>query len=133
MSDPLRDRIADALYTAPAVPTEAGERVARRTAEHDADAVMGVVGPEIAAYESSLMAVLQRAQDAEAELARARTDLAAEIDDMDPDHTMRNGLAEHTRDVDPGHPGNAWWRAYCEVGGMLRALAVIDHARSTDE
>lgn len=44
----LRDRIADALYTAPADPTEAGELVARRTAEHDADAVMEVVAPEIA-------------------------------------------------------------------------------------
>ncbi|GAA4928876.1 hypothetical protein GCM10023224_05270 [Streptomonospora halophila] len=73
----------------------------------------------------------QRADAAEAALARARSALAAEIDDMDPDHTMRTGLTEHTGDQ--GHPGNAWWRAYCEVGGMLRALACIDEARGTNE
>ena len=39
----LRDRIADALYTAPADPTDAAERIARRTAQRDADAVMPIV------------------------------------------------------------------------------------------
>ncbi|RCV53489.1 hypothetical protein [Marinitenerispora sediminis] len=46
-ADDLRARIAEALYVAPAEPTDAGERVARRTAGHDADAVMAVVGPEL--------------------------------------------------------------------------------------
>ena len=40
----LRNRIADALYTAPAEPTEAAEKVARRTAERDADAVIEAKG-----------------------------------------------------------------------------------------
>lgn len=44
----LRDRIADALYTAPADPTDAAERIARRTAQRDADAVMPIVN-ELAA------------------------------------------------------------------------------------
>lgn len=61
-----------------------------------------------------------------ARLAAARTGLLAEIDDMDPDHTMRDAMQDHTRDVDPAHPGNSWWRAYCEVGGMMRALACVD-------
>ncbi|WP_431870845.1 hypothetical protein [Nocardiopsis eucommiae] len=42
----LRDAIVDALYTVPADPSEASERVARRAAGHDADAVM----PALHAY-----------------------------------------------------------------------------------
>ncbi|MDT0302924.1 hypothetical protein [Streptomonospora wellingtoniae] len=128
MSD-LRDRIADALASAAMHPDPDADWT---------DAVMGVVGPEIAARENSLAdmraleAKARRERDeSRAALARARTDLAAEIDDMDPDHTMRNGITEHT--PDQGHPGNSWWRAYCEVGGMMRALAAIDEARSSNE
>ena len=71
MSD-LRDRIADALYTAPAVPTDAGERVARRHAEYDADAVMGVVGPEIAGWRAEAKRQADHVWQLECTLDRVR-------------------------------------------------------------
>lgn len=59
------------------------------------------------------------------DFARAREAIRAELDDIDPDCEMRNTHADPDRAVDPGHPGNSWWRTYCEVGGMMRALAAI--------
>lgn len=106
MSD-LRDRIADALYTAPAVPTEAGERVARRTAEHDADAVMGVVGPEIAHWRTE-------ATDG-AVMAKRRGELVRELKD-----TLAGVRALHTnshtaRGTGRFHPDPPdHWTPYCD-------------------
>lgn len=69
--------------------------------------------------------------DMAGELAQERTRIRAailyEIDDIDPDGTMRELLADTDRDGDPGHPGNSWWRAYCELAGMMRALGTIDN------
>ena len=61
------------------------------------------------------------------EVQRARAAILAEIDDMDPDGHMRHLMEDQTREGgDPGHPGNAWWRAYCHVGGLMVALACLE-------
>lgn len=105
---PLRDRIADALERAIAEPA-VSPPTSRGIAAELADAVLAAVEPDIAARDATL--------------ARVRAAVLAEIDDMDPDHTMRAALTDQT---DQGIPGNTWWRAYCEVGGMMRALNTID-------
>lgn len=62
----------------------------------------------------------------DAERARIRDAILTEIEDMGPDGAMREYLADITRDGDPGHPGNSWWRAYCHVGGLMVALACTE-------
>lgn len=61
------------------------------------------------------------------DLDRVRAAILNEIDDTDPDGRMRELLADTTREGDPGIAGNSWWRAYCELTGMMRALACIDN------
>lgn len=68
----LRDRIADALYAPPAIRTAANERFARFDAESGADAVMGVVGPEIASMWDQIDRDQHTAMDAHAALDRVR-------------------------------------------------------------
>lgn len=61
------------------------------------------------------------------ERARIRESILAEIDDRDPDGRMRTLMDEQQPGQDdPGHAGNAWWRAYCHVGGLMLALACTE-------
>lgn len=80
----LADRIAEALYTAPAAPTDAAERVARRTAARDADVVMDVVQKEL--LEAETVPLPRRHL---ADIIEALTRLAA-------DYTPARGLGEAT-------------------------------------
>lgn len=104
----------------------AGRKVAR-TLYHqqgpepsDSDPIVGLVDtPEIA--EEIVTAVNAH------ERARIRAAILAEIDDMDPDGRMRHLMEDQAREGgDPGHAGNAWWRAYCHVGGLMVALACLE-------
>jgi hypothetical protein len=59
---------------------------------------------------------------------RIRAAILTEIDDLDPDGHMRALLEDQARgEGDPGIAGNSWWRAYCELSGMMRALTCIDN------
>lgn len=87
--DALRARLAAALYTAPADPTDAAERVARRTADRDAAAVLGVVAAEASRialgltggyevlyrqHQGDLLDAENRIADLEEQLAATRTE-----------------------------------------------------------
>lgn len=122
MSD-LRDQIADAI-------ARSHLRVCGKLVPGDgydvlADAVMEVVEADAArrlAY-TERRVELARA----AERKKVRDDIEAEIDDHDPDRTMRTLMDDpQAGQGDPGHAGNSWWRAYVHVGGLLHALACAE-------
>lgn len=120
-------------YPNPPVRLRQGRRVPRhlyaQQGPHpsDTDPPVGMVDtPDLAAR--IVEAVNECADpDPEAERARIRDAILAEIDDHDPDGTMRTLMEEQQiGQGDPGHAGNAWWRAYCHIGGLMLALACID-------
>lgn len=61
------------------------------------------------------------------ERRRIRARILAEIEDHDPDSAFRelSGTRQAGQD-EPGLAGNAWWRSYCHVGGLLAALACVE-------
>lgn len=131
---PLRAKITDAVYDHP-------------RADDIVNAVMGAVEAELAGRDSRITELesrlarsqthradltrknghLQAPAGAATERGRIRAAIQAEIDDHDPDHTFRDlAASSQTGHGDPGNAGNAWWRAYVHVGGLLHALACVE-------
>lgn len=119
----LRDRIADALYTAPADPTDAAERIARRTAQRDADAVMPMITTDlgerdarIRALENTIAGRDSRITELESRLARSQThraDLTRENGYLQAlaateltRHDQGHGLYDHETTTAPTHGGH---------------------------
>lgn len=129
MSD-LRDQIADAIARSHL--QACGKLIPGDEYDMLADAAMEVVEADAArrlAY-TERRVELARA----AERKKIRGGILAEVDDHDPDRTMRTLMDDpQAGQGDPGHAGSSWWRAYCHIGGLMVALAYTEPEGDTSE